>query len=87
MQNSKKRLFWHKHINVYKKQLNMVKRSENKNNINEFRKRSDSFSKKNNYEELFILGVLESAAKDKKRRKTIHSHKLNKHYKYVEDEK
>jgi len=87
MQNSKKRLFWHKHINVYKKQLCMVKRSEKKNNINEFRKRSDSFSKKNNYEELFILGVLESAAKDKKRRKTIHSHKLNKHYKYVEDEK
>ena len=47
-------------------------------------KKSDTFSKKNNYEGLFILGVLESAAKEKKRRKTIQNKKLNK---YDEDEK
>ena len=60
-----------------------VKKSETKNDKVEFRKRrSDTFSKRNNYEGLFILGVLESAAKDKKRRRTMHIKKeINKNLK------
>ena len=81
MQNRKKSKFWQKHINCFKKELNSLKKiKENKdydnndNDKNEFRiKRSDTFSKKSNHEGLFILGVLQSAAKDKKRRKTMHS--------------
>ena len=72
--------FWQKHINYFKKELNSMKKiKENKdydnndNDKNEFRiKRADTFSKKSNHEGLFILGVLQSAAKDKKRRKTMH---------------
>jgi hypothetical protein len=78
--NKKKRKFWHKHINVFKKKLSSpsIKYSDDKNDISEYRKkRSDTFHKKNNYEGLFILGVLESAAKEKKRRKTIHIKKKN----------
>ena len=86
MQNYKNRKFWRKHINVFKKQLKTGKSLEEKND-NEFRiKRSDTFSKKN-YEGLFLLGVLESAAKEKKRRKTIHSNKIIKHIPKDEDEK
>ena len=52
------------------------------------RKRSDTFSKKNNHEGLFILGVLESAAKAKKRRKTMHNNNSSlKHIKKEEEEK
>jgi hypothetical protein len=85
IQNSKKRQFWHKHINVFKKQLKSYKKLEQKEETFGIKiKKSDTFSKKNNYEGLFILGVLESAAKEKKRRKTIQNKKLNK---YDEDEK
>lgn len=57
-----------------------MKKSEESNAKNEFRKRSDTFSKKSNNEGLFILGVLESAAKSKKRRRTMHIKRLSKHY-------
>jgi hypothetical protein len=90
IQNREKRKFWQKHINGFKKQLNSMKILEEKNGkeIFEFRKkRSDTFSKKNNSEGLFILGVLESAAKDKKRRKTMHSKRIIKNVQKVEDEK
>ena len=80
LKNRKKMKFWQKHINYFKKELNSMKKiKENKdydnndNDKNEFRiKRADTFSKKSNHEGLFILGVLQSAAKDKKRRKTMH---------------
>ncbi len=85
IQNSKKRQFWHKHINVFKKQLKSYKKLEQKEETFGIKiKKSDTFSKKNNYEGLFILGILESAAKEKKRRKTIQNKKLNKN---SEDEK
>ena len=79
-QNTKKRIFWQKHISCYKKQMDSMKKSEESNAKNEFRKRSDTFSKKSNNEGLFILGVLESAAKAKKRRRTMHIKRLSKHY-------
>ena len=83
--NSKKRQFWHKHINVFKKQMKSYKKLEQKEETFGIKiKKSDTFSKNNNYEGLFILGVLESAAKEKKRRKTIQNKKLNKN---DEDEK
>ena len=90
--NKNKRKFWHKYINDYKKQLSSVvsvKKSETKNDKVEFRKRrSDTFSKRNNYEGLFILGVLESAAKDKKRRRTMHIKKeINKNLKDEDEDK
>ena len=82
MKNRKKSKFWQKHINCFKKELNSLKKikenkdydnNDNDNDKNEFRiKRADTFSKKSNHEGLFILGVLQSAAKDKKRRKTMH---------------
>ena len=80
MKNRKKSKFWQKHINCFKKELNSLKKikenkdyDNNNNDKNEFRiKRADTFSKKSNHEGLFILGVLQSAAKDKKRRKTMH---------------
>ena len=76
IQNSKKRQFWHKHINVFKKQLKSYKKLEQKEETFGIKiKKSDTFSKKNNYEGLFILGILESAAKEKKRRKTIQNKK------------
>ena len=79
IQNSKKRQFWHKHINVFKKQMKSYKKLEQKEETFGIKiKKSDTFSKNNNYEGLFILGVLESAAKEKKRRKTIQNKKLNK---------
>ena len=85
IQNSKKRQFWHKHINVFKKQMKSYKKLEQKEETFGIKiKKSDTFSKNNNYEGLFILGVLESAAKEKKRRKTIQNKKLNKN---DEDEK
>lgn len=85
IQNSKKRQFWHKHINVFKKQLKSHKKLEQKEEkFGISIKKADTFSKKNNYEDLFILGVLESAAKEKKRRKTIQNKKLIKN---DEDEK
>ena len=89
MQNRDKRKFWRKHINNFKKELNYIEKSEKNINKNEFRKRrSDTFSKKSNHEGLFILGVLQSAAKEKKGRRTVH----NKRIKYIqkdgfEDEK
>ena len=87
VQNSQKRQFWHKHINVFKKQLNLHKKTEEKKEKSEIKiKKADTFTK-NNYEGLFILGVLESAAKEKKRRKTIQNNKLNKNNKNDEDEK
>ena len=87
VQNSQKRQFWHKHINVFKKQLNLFKKTEKIKEKSEIKiKKADTFTK-NNYEGLFILGVLESAAKEKKRRKTIHNSKLNKNNKNNEDEK
>jgi len=83
--NSQKRQFWHKHINVFKKQIKSYKNLEQKEETFGIKiKKADTFSKKNNYEGLFILGVLESAAKEKKRRKTIQNKKLNKNN---EDEK
>ena len=76
IQNSKKRQFWHKHINVFKKQLTSYKKLEQKEETFGIKiKKSDTFPKKNNYEGLFILGILESAAKEKKRRKTIQNKK------------
>ena len=87
IQNSQKRQFWHKHINVFKKQLNIYKKAEKIKEKSEIKiKKADTFTK-NNYEGLFILGVLESAAKEKKRRKTIQNSKLNKNNKDDEDEK
>ena len=87
VQNSQKRQFWHKHINVFKKQLNLFKETEKIKEKSEIKiKKADTFTK-NNYEGLFILGVLESAAKEKKRRKTIQNNKLNKNNKNNEDEK
>jgi len=87
IQNSQKRKFWHKHINVFKKQLNIYKKAEKIKEKSEIKiKKADTFTK-NNYEGLFILGVLESAAKEKKRRKTIQNSKLNKKNKDDEDEK
>ena len=87
IQNSQKRQFWHKHINVFKKQLNLFKTTEKIKEKSEIKiKKADTFTK-NNYEGLFILGVLESAAKEKKRRKTIQNSKLNKNNKNDEDEK
>ena len=87
IQNSQKRQFWHKHINVFKKQLNLFKKTEKIKEKSEIKiKKADTFTK-NNYEGLFILGVLESAAKEKKRRKTIQNSKLNKNNKNDEDEK
>jgi hypothetical protein len=87
VQNSQKRQFWHKHINVFKKQLNLFKTTEKIKEKSEIKiKKADTFTK-NNYEGLFILGVLESAAKEKKRRKTIQNNKLNKNNKNNEDEK
>ena len=87
VQNSQKRQFWHKHINVFKKQLNLFKTTEKIKEKSEIKiKKADTFTK-NNYEGLFILGVLESAAKEKKRRKTIQNSKLNKNNKNDEDEK
>ena len=68
IQNSKKRQFWHKHINVFKKQMKSYKKLEQKEETFGIKiKKSDTFSKNNNYEGLFILGVLESAAKEKKK--------------------
>ena len=87
IQNSQKRQFWHKHINVFKKQLNLFKNTKKTKEKSEIKiKKADTFTK-NNYEGLFILGVLESAAKEKKRRKTIQNSKLNKNNKNDEDEK
>ena len=87
IQNSQKRQFWHKHINVFKKQLNLFKNAKKTKEKSEIKiKKADTFTK-NNYEGLFILGVLESAAKEKKRRKTIQNSKLNKNNKNDEDEK
>ena len=87
IQNSQKRQFWHKHINVFKKQLNLYKKAEKAKEKSEIKiKKADTFTKYN-YEGLFILGVLESAAKEKKRRKTIQNRKLNKNNKDDEDEK
>ena len=86
LQNKEKRKFWQKHINGFKKQLNSIKISEEKNVEIQFRKkRSDTFSKKNNPEGLFILGVLESAAKDIKRRKKMHSKRQLKNTQKDED--
>jgi hypothetical protein len=77
MQNRDKRKFWRKHINNFKKELNYIEKSEKNINKNEFRKRrSDTFSKKSNHEGLFILGVLQSAAKEKKGRKTVHNNRI-----------
>ena len=99
LKNRKKMKFWQKHINYFKKELNSMKKiKENKdydnndNDKNEFRiKRADTFSKKSNNEGLFILGVLQSAAKDKKRRKTMHFKrsikKIQKEVNKDEDEK
>ena len=66
-----------------------VKKKKKKNDKVEFRiRRSDTFSKRNNYEGLFILGVLESAAKDKKRRRTIQIKKeINKNLKNEDEDK
>jgi hypothetical protein len=87
IQNSQKRQFWHKHINVFKKQLNLFKNTKKTKEKSEIKiKKADTFTK-NNYEGLFILGVLESAAKEKKRRKTIQNSKLNKNNKNDEGEK
>ena len=87
IQNSQKRQFWHKHINVFKKQLNLFKNAKKTKEKSEIKiKKADTFTK-NNYEGLFILGVLESAAKEKKRRKTIQNSKFNKNNKNDEDEK
>lgn len=87
IQNSQKRQFWHKHINVFKKKLNLNKIAEKAKEKSEKKiKKADTFTK-NNYEGLFLLGVLESAAKEKKRRKTIQNSKLNKNNKDDEDEK
>lgn len=60
--------------------MKSMKKSLEINNKNDFIKRSDTFSKKSNHEGLFILGVLESAAKAKKRRRTTHIKRLSKHY-------
>ena len=77
MQNRDKRKFWRKHINNFKKELNYIEKSEKNINKNEFRKRrADTFSKKSNHEGLFILGVLQSAAKEKKGRKTVHNKRI-----------
>jgi hypothetical protein len=87
IQNTQKRKFWHKHISVFKKQLKQFKNTEKTKEKSEIKiKKADTFTK-NNYEGLFILGVLESAAKEKKRRKTIQNSKLNKKNKNDEDEK
>ena len=88
IQNKNKRNFWHKHINQFKKKLNSRKNDEKNNNKEFTLKRSDTFSKKNNHEGLFLLGVLESAAKDIKRRKTVHNNNRTiKHLEKEEDEK
>ena len=88
IQNRNKRKFWHKHINIFKKKLNAIKNDEKSNNKEFTIKRSDTFSKKNNHEGLFLLGVLESAAKDKKRRKTMHNNNRTiKNLQKEEDEK
>ena len=88
IQNKNKRNFWHKHINIFKKKLNAIKNDEKSNNKEFTIKRSDTFSKKNNHEGLFLLGVLESAAKDKKRRKTMHNNNMTiKNLQKEEDEK
>lgn len=93
MKNRKKSKFWQKHISCFKKELNSLKKIKenndyvNNNDKNEFRiKRADTFSKKRNHEGLFILGVLQSAAKDKKRRKTMHFKRSNKQDNKNEDE-
>ena len=65
--------------------MNCMKKSVESNNKNEFIKRSDTFSKKSNQEGLFILGVLERAAKAKKRRRTMNIKRLSKHYQEEED--
>jgi hypothetical protein len=86
IQNTQKRKFWHKHISVFKKQLKLFKNTEKTKEKSEIKiKKADTFTK-NNYEGLFILGVLESAAKEKKRRKTIQNSKLNKKNKNKNDE-
>lgn len=88
VQNKNKRKFWQKHINNCKKELNSMKIEQKINENTVTRKRSDTFSKKNNHEGLFILGVLESAAKAKKRRKTMHNNNSSlKHIKKEEEEK